>query len=127
MNGGYFDPIDYNKIRNFSHAIRIVGGDGTVFSKYFPDSGVDGIFGITKDGNPILVQNNIYGEKSLRDNYNSGAIYTIENGIASFPILIYSGKNLLPRYDDAGLITAKMKSKNAKSFICRTADNTVKM
>jgi hypothetical protein len=73
------------------------------------------------------VQNNIYGEQTLRDNYNSGMILEIESGIANFPILLASGVSVVPRYDAVGLITAKMKVKSTKSFICRTKNNDIKM
>jgi hypothetical protein len=78
-----------------------MGGDGKAYSRYFPDTGVNGIFGFLPSGQPILVQNNIYGEKTLRTNYNSGRILEIESGIANFPILLASSTNIVPRYDRA--------------------------
>lgn len=54
-------------------------------------------------------------------------ILELQSGIANFPILLASGANLLPRYDLLWVITAKMKLKSTKSFICRTADNDIKM
>lgn len=107
--------------------MRIIDGDGFSYSRYFPDTGINGIFGFLRDSTPILVQNNIYGEKSLRDNFHSGMILELESGIANFPILLASGANLVPRYDVLGLITAKMKAISTKSFICRTEKNEVKM
>jgi hypothetical protein len=127
INGAYFVPRDYTGLPDSTNTVRIMGGDGFGFSRYFPDTGVNGIFGILRDGSPILVQNNIYGERTLRDNYNSGMILEIESGIANFPILLASGANLVPRYDAVGLITAKMKVKSTKSFICRTNNNDIKM
>jgi hypothetical protein len=127
INGAYFVPRDYTGLPDSTNTVRIMGGDGFGFSRYFPDTGINGIFGILRDGSPILVQNNIYGERTLRDNYNSGMILEIESGIANFPILLASGANLVPRYDAVGLITAKMKVKSTKSFICRTNNNDIKM
>jgi hypothetical protein len=101
--------------------------DGFAYSRFFPDTGINGIFGFLTDNTPILVQNNIYGERSLRDNYNASMILELESGIANFPILLSSGTNLVIRYERAGLITAKMRAKSTKSFICRTEDDAVKM
>lgn len=127
INGAYFSPRDYTGKPDSTNTIRIMGGDGFTFSRYFPDTGINGIFGFVRDTSPILVQNNIYGEKSLRMNYNSGRILDVQSGIANFPILLANWRNLLPIYDTAHLITDKMKVVSTKSFICRTATNDVKM
>lgn len=127
INGAYFSPRDYTGNADTTTTIRIMHGDGFRFSQYFPDTGINGIFWFTRDGTPILVQNNIYGEKALRDNYNSSMILELESGIANFPILLASGTNLVPRYDRAGLITTKMKLTSTKSFICRTATDDIKI
>ena len=126
MNGAYFSPRDYTGLPDSTTTIRIMQGDGRTYSRYYPDTGVNGIFWFLRDGTPILIQNNIYGEKSLRDNYNANMLLELESGIANFPILLASGTNLIPRYDTIGLITAKMKAISTKSFICRTATNEVK-
>jgi hypothetical protein len=102
-------------------------GDRFSYSKYFPDTGIDGIFGFSIDSSPILVQNNIWGNKAIHDNYNSSMILEIEDGIANFPILLVNGTNIVPRYEQAGLITEKMKLPSTKSFICRTKDDGIKM
>jgi hypothetical protein len=47
------------------------------------------------------VQNNIYGEKTLRSNYNSTKLLEIESGIANYPILLASGANIVSKYDSA--------------------------
>ena len=75
----------------------------------------------------MLVQNNIYGEPKLRDNYNSGIILELVSGIANFPILLVNSIDLVPRYNQLGLITEKMKVLSTKSFICRTAKDDIKM
>lgn len=127
INGAYFSPRDYTWLPDSTSTVRIMWGDGFTYSRYYPDTGVNGIFWFLRDGSPILVQNNIYWERSLRDNYNSGMILELESGIANFPILLASGMNIVPRYDVAWLITEKMKVKSTKSFICRTKENDVKM
>lgn len=127
INGAYFIPRDYTGLADATNTVRIIANDGFAFSRYFPDTGINGIFGFLRDGSPILVQNNIYGESRLRDNYNSGMILEIQSGIANFPILLASSANMVPRYDALGLITAKMKTVSTKSFICRTANNDIKM
>lgn len=127
INGAYFTPRDYTGLSDTTNTVRIIANDGFAFSRYFPDTGINGIFGFFRDGSPILVQNNIYGESRLRDNYNSGMILEIQSGIANFPILLASGANMVPRYDVLGFITAKMKMISTKSFICRTIINDIKM
>lgn len=127
INWAYFSPRDYTGKSDTTTTIRIMNGNGFKFSQYFPDTGINGIFGFLQNGTPILIQNNIYGEKTLRDNYNSGMILELESGIANFPILLASGANIVLRYNQAGLITDKMKVASTKSFICRTKDNDIKM
>lgn len=127
INGAYFIPKDYTGKPDATNTVRIMNKEGKLYSKYYPDTGVNGIFGFLSDTSPMLVQNNIYGEKTLRANYNSDRIEDIESGIANFPILLASGVNLVPTYDQAWLITEKMKVKWTKSFICRTKQNDIKM
>ena len=127
INGAYFSPRDYTGMPDATNTVRIMNGDGYSYSRYFPDTGINGIFWFLSDSSPILVQNNIYGEKALRTNYNSWMILEIESGIANFPILLAGKRNLLPIYDSLWLITAKMKVKGTKSFICRTKSNDIKM
>lgn len=127
INGAYFIPRDYTGKPDTTNTVRIMDGNGALYSRYFPDTGVNGIFWFLSDNTPILVQNNIYSEKTLRANYNSGMILEVESGIANFPILLASGANLIPLYEKAWLITEKMKVKGTKSFICRTRTNDIKM
>lgn len=127
INGAYFIPQDYTKLADTTNTVRIMNSDGLLYSRYYPDTGINGIFGFDSDHIPILVQNNIYGDASLRENYNSGLLLTLQSGIANFPILLASGNNIVPRYDTNWLITAKMKLVGTKSFICRTRENDIKM
>lgn len=127
INGAYFIPRDYTGKPDTTNTVRIQDGDGFSYSQYFPDTGVNGIFWFLKDGSPMLLQNNIYGEKTLRDNYNSLMLLEVQDGIANFPILLANGVNLVPRYEKIWLITEKMRAKNTKSFICRTDTDGVKM
>ncbi|MBX9809715.1 phosphodiester glycosidase family protein [Candidatus Gracilibacteria bacterium] len=127
INGAYFIPRDYTGVADTTNTVRIMNSDGFSFSRYYPDTGINGIFGFDSGNSPILIQNNIYGEKLLRDNYNSGMLLEIKSGIANFPILLANGSNLVPRYDLLGLITPKMQLMTTKSFICRTRDNDIKM
>jgi hypothetical protein len=127
INGAYFIPQDYTKLADSTNTIRIMDFDGISYSRYYPDTGINGIFGFDSDNIPMLVQNNIYEDFSLRDNYNSGNLLKIAYGIANFPILLASGTNVVPRYDALWLITPKMKLIGTKSFICRTKENDIKM
>jgi hypothetical protein len=127
INGAYFIPRDYTGLADTTNTVRIMNSDGLSYSRYYPDTGINGIFGFDSAHMPILVQNSIYGDRALRDNYNSGMLLELQSGIANFPILLANGINLVPRYDNLGLITAKMKIVSTKSFICRTKSNDIKM
>lgn len=127
VNGAYFSPHDYTGNPDMTNAIRIMNGDGFSYSRYYPDTGINGIFWFMNDGKPVLVQNNIYGDKGIRENYNSGFILELQSGIANFPILLVNGSSIFSKYISWGFITEKMKVKSAKSFICRTANDDIKM
>lgn len=127
INGAYFIPRDYTGKSDSTNTVRIMNHDGLTYSRYYPDTGVNGVFGFLSDGSPILVQNSIYGERKLRDNYNSGMISELMSGIANFPILLVNSIDLVSRYEKIGLITEKMRVKSTKSFICRTSMNDIKM
>lgn len=127
VNGAYFSPRDYTGNPDMTNTVRIMNGDGFSYSRYYPDTGINGIFWFMDNGRPLLVQNNIYGDKGLRENYNSGLILELQSGIANFPILLAHGSNLLPKYISWGFITDKMRTKSAKSFICRTVNDDIKM
>ncbi len=127
INGAYFSPKDYTWLPDVTQTIRIMDGDWFSYSRYFPDTGINGIFWFLSNGTPLLVQKNIYSYSLLRDNQNAEMMLEIKNGIANFPILMTNGINFLPRYSSLGLITEKMKRKDMKSFICRTSNDGVKM
>ncbi len=127
INGAYFIPRDYTGLADSTNTVRIMNSDGFSYSRYYPDTGINGIFGFDSQNIPVLVQNSIYGDKALRDNYNSGLLLELQSGIANFPILLANWINLVPRYDSLGLITTKMKLMSTKSFICRTRENDIKM
>ena len=44
INGAYFLPKDYSGKPDTSNTVRIMGGDGFLYSRYYPDTGVNGIF-----------------------------------------------------------------------------------
>ena len=44
INGAYFIPRDYTGLPDSTNAVRIMGHDGFSYSKYFPDTGVNGVF-----------------------------------------------------------------------------------
>ena len=60
INGAYFIPREYTGRSDSTNTVRIVNYDGITYSRYYPDTGINGIFGFLSDGSPILVQNNIY-------------------------------------------------------------------
>ena len=60
MNGAYLSPKDYTGLPDATTTVRIMSGDARKYSKYFPDTGINGIFGFLPDGTPLLVAYNIY-------------------------------------------------------------------
>lgn len=127
INGAYFIPWGNTEKSDTTNVVRIIDGAGYIYSRYYPDTGINGIFGFLFDYSPILVQNNMYGHKDLRENFNAIFLWSIESGISNFPILLVNGVSLIYQYNDLGLITDKMKLEWTKSFICRTWYDDVKM
>jgi hypothetical protein len=60
INGAYFIPRDYTGHPDTTNTVRVMDGDGLAFSKYYPDTGINAIFGFDADHAPILIQNSIY-------------------------------------------------------------------
>lgn len=128
INGAYFtwsDRILWTFER--PNSVRIINGIGFLYSRLYPDTGINWIFGFLADNTPILVQNNMYGNRELRDNFGAHLIWGIESGIANFPILLVGSVSLILKYNDLGLLTDSMKNIGTKSFICRTSINDIKM
>ena len=127
VNGAFFCPKDYPQCGgvSFSNAMRMVQGDSKTYSKYAPDTGINGFFGFDAAGGPILLKNSIWaGNPST--NFNTGALNRCENGISNFPIYLSEGKNMLSLYHSTE-IDAKMRAKSLKNFICSMADGTILM
>ena len=120
INGAYFIPRDYTKLPDSTNAPRISGGDMKTFSRFAPDTGANVLFGWDNTGEPLVVQNNIWGESLLRQNYNSGSLLQMQSGIGNFPALLINGKDTLPLYQNTSFITPKMSGRSNKSFICFT-------
>ncbi len=127
INGAYFIPRDYTGKPDETNTLRIVAWDSKTYSKFAPDTGVNVIFGFLADGSPLLVQNNIWQDARLKQNYNSGSLSSLQYGIANFPLLLKDGKWMLDLYKDTGLISDKMKAKSSKTFICKTENGSIKM
>lgn len=104
-----------------------MNGEAKAFSKYYPDTGINGIFGFTASGTPLIVQNNLWRDSTLKANYHSGRLTEITEGIANFPILLVDGENALESYRGNPVLTNKLITKGTKSFICRTRTNTIIM
>jgi hypothetical protein len=90
------------------------------YSRYAPDTGVNVLFGWDQSGSPLVVQNNLWSDRSLRQNYNSGSLSLMQSGIGNFPTLLINGRDTLPLYKKTSLITLKMAGLSNKSFICFT-------
>jgi len=127
INAAYF-LSGYNTGKpDRTNAVRIVDRIGFIYSRFYPDTGISGLFGFLSDNSPILIQNNMYGPKELKENFNVRLLWGIESGIANFPILLVSGISYIFRYNELGLITDNMKKVRTNSFICRTENGDVKM
>lgn len=127
INGAYFTSRDSFGNPDRTNAVRIINGAGYIYSRYFPDTGISGIFGFLYDHSPIVIQNNRYGHKDLRENMNALFLWNVESGISNYPILLTNWINMVPEYTALGLISPSMIAESTKSFICRTWFDDVKM
>lgn len=61
VNGVFFCPADYGYCNGETHTIseRVYMGDGKSWSRFRPDTSIRMIFGFDKDGEPLMVQNNL--------------------------------------------------------------------
>jgi len=127
INGAYFCPKDYPACgeASFSNTMRIVNGDGKTYSKYWPDMGINGLFGFDENGAPTLLKQSVWSG-DVDTNFNTGAFESVKNGLANFPIYLYEGKNMLSLYGESE-IDAKMRAKSLKNFICSKKDGTILM
>lgn len=97
------------------------------YSRYAPDTGVNVLFGWDRSRTPLVVQNNLWSDRLLRQNYNSGALSRVDSGIGNFPTLLINGHDTLPLYKNTTLITPKMAGLSTKSFICFTEGGDINM
>lgn len=58
---------------SFSNTLRVVGGSATPYSKYYPDTGINGLFGFDAQNNPILLKQSIWAGDA-RTNFNTEAL-----------------------------------------------------
>ena len=116
MNGSYFCPAEsayrYCGADNSTTSERIVAG--VSYSKYSGDTGERGIVGVTKDGEPLFVQNNHY--EWYMENTNSDRENELRYGLSNFPILLDKWVDVTTEF--MHLINDRMMQKNTKSFIC---------
>ena len=70
INAAYFLSGYNNGKPDRTNAVRIVDRIGFIYSRFYPDTGISGLFGFLSDNSPILIQNNMYGPKELKENFN---------------------------------------------------------
>ncbi len=127
INGAYFLMSDYKGKPDRTNAVRIIDRKWFIYSRFYPDTGISGIFWFLWDNSPILVQNNMYGTDDIKENFNVRFLWGLESGISNFPILLVNGMSYIFRYNDFGFINNNMKKVQTNSFICRTEYGDVKM
>ena len=124
INGAYFCPADYAACggKNTTNADRIWQGDGKTYSASWPDTGSRGIFGFDQGGNFLFVRNNLGFSGGVPGKFHAEDIGKIWYGLGNHPVLLQAGVNMLPAYENTGLIDAKMKASGVKNMICITDD-----
>ncbi len=122
INGTFFCPDDYSYCNETTHSNfeRIFLWDGKSYSRYRPDTGIRWIFGFTKSGTPLFVQNNFGYMTGLDFPINRDKINEIFFGLWNFPILLAYGQDVV--WASESEIDHKMKSTANKHFICSTKD-----
>ena len=122
INWAFFCPKDYSNCdTTFSYYERIFKWDGASYSKFWPDTSIRWIFGFTRDGNPLFVQNKISEwDVWLVSNINSDRIWDLYFWISNFPVLLIE-------WDDvtawaSTYIDSKLTGKGNRNFICSTKD-----
>jgi len=119
INWSFFCPKEdaYNRCwwDNSTSSERI--SNGINYSKYPKDTWVRWVFGFTKSGEAILVQNNLWYIKWYNMNTNSGRYDEIYHWIWNFPILIDQDRNPLEFYTDH-IDYKKNLQKATRNFIC---------
>lgn len=124
VNGTYFCPDDYGYCGGVTHTIseRVYLWDGQNRSKFWPDTSIRMVFWFTKQGNPLLVQNNLWSLQDawLRIKSDKEKFSSLYFGLGNFPVFLYSGENVIYGYEN--YLDAKMKTAGNKTFICSTKD-----
>jgi len=122
INGVFFCPSDYSYCNNTTFTIseRVYKGYGERFSRYRWDTWIRGVFGFTKNGEPLYVQNNLT-QAGLNLNTNASKLNEIFFGLGNFPVLLVHGEDVL--WWSEHEFDKKMKSKGNKHFICSTSNN----
>ena len=125
VNGSFFCPDDYSQCTT-THTIseRVYMGNGQDRSEYRPDTSIRMIFGFTKEGSPLLVQNNMGNgiDLGLRVKKDPEAFNSLYFGLGNFPVFLYQGENVIKGYNN--YIDTKMKTAGNKTFICSTQDKS---
>lgn len=129
INGVFFRPDEPVYARfgqaNTTISERIFMWDGASYSNYRPDTWVRWIFGIDNNRRALLVQNNLSQMGSYIANTNSGLIHTLQYGLWNFPILLDSGVNVSPYFQDEINSSPSLRSSTLRrSFICAQSNKT---
>ena len=122
VNWAFFCPKDYSNCdTTFSYYERVFQWDGASYSQFWPDTSVRWIFGFTRDGNPLFVQNKISeNDVGLDSNINSERIWDLYFWISNFPVLLIEWDDVTAWASQ--YIDSKLTWKGNRNFICSTED-----
>ncbi|HMT00964.1 MAG TPA: phosphodiester glycosidase family protein [Candidatus Absconditabacterales bacterium] len=126
VNGVFFRPDEaaYAKYGQAKTTVseRIFKGDAKSYSRYRPDTGIRGVFGFTRDGEPLLANYNSGNMGTYYSNVNSGRLGEIYYGLGNFPVLLESGVDVSGYFWEQINGDPKMTASMKRNFICTTAD-----
>lgn len=124
INGIFFCPANYSYCngKTFSNFERVFNGEVDEQSRFWPDTGVRGIFGFEKNGTPLFVQNNLSEMPGIWIDTNKERIDELYFGLGNFPILVHQGENVVQHSVD--YLDRKLSGRQNRHFICSSKDNT---
>ena len=124
INWAFFCPKDYSNCPGtVSYYERVFKWDGPSYSMFWPDTSIRWIFGFSRDGNPLFVQNKISDwDIWLVSNINSDRISDLYFWISNFPVLLIEWEDVTAGASQ--YIDNKLTWKWNRNFICSTQDWT---
>lgn len=122
INWAFFCPKDYSSCpTTVSYYERIFKWDWASYSQFWPDTSIRWIFGFTRDGNPLFVQNKISDwDVWLISNINAERIDDLYFWISNFPVLLINWDDVTAWASE--YIDSKMTWRWNRNFVCSTED-----